>query len=227
MKITEIKRSQLLINGVYMIRNIVNNHFYIGNSSSKYYIYNRLINHRKDLLKGTHYNKYLQNDFDEYGKNSFEISILEKCEPNQCVVREQYWIELLTPVYNVVVKAGSSGSLGREVSQETRNKISEANKLYWSNPDNKSKMKKAFQNRTYSGKPRKRPVYTKPKVYTEEGLASLKKANSVKVKNMITGEVYSSVKQASEILGVNYTTLSGVINGKRKHPKLKNIIKYE
>lgn len=223
MKITQIKRNSLLMNGVYMIKNTLNGHFYIGSSSSKYYIYNRIINHRRDLLRGMHCNKYLQRAFIKYGEDVFEVIILEECKPNDCIIREQYWIDLLSPKYNLLHKAGSS--LGREVSQKTRDKISKANKLYWSNPINKEKMKKAFKSRVYSDKPRKKPVHTRPKVYTEESMESLKKANSVRVKNTLTGKIYDSVKQAAEELGVNYTILSGVLNGNRSHSKIKNLIK--
>ena len=39
---------------------------------------------------------------------NFSISILEYCDSNNRLVREQYYIDLLQPEYNILKKAGSS-----------------------------------------------------------------------------------------------------------------------
>ena len=52
------------------------------------------------------------------GYTEFSLGILEYCEGEQVVNREQYYIDLLDPQYNICPIAGSS--LGRKVSDETR-----------------------------------------------------------------------------------------------------------
>lgn len=88
--IKEIIRKELLYTGVYKIININNNKFYIGSCSSKTFLYERLIHHKRDLLNNRHCNTYLQNSFNKYGIDVFYFEILEKCEPELCIEREQY-----------------------------------------------------------------------------------------------------------------------------------------
>jgi len=58
----------------------------------------------------------------KYGYSNFQLEILEYCEPSNCIDREQYYIDLLKPEYNILKTAGSK--LGSKHSVETRNKIS-------------------------------------------------------------------------------------------------------
>lgn len=44
----------------------------------------------------------------KYGYSKFSITILEYCEPEKCLEREQYYLNLLQPEYNVLSAAGSS-----------------------------------------------------------------------------------------------------------------------
>lgn len=44
----------------------------------------------------------------KYGYSNFSISILEYYDSNNRLVREQYYIDLLQPEYNILKKAGSS-----------------------------------------------------------------------------------------------------------------------
>jgi len=58
----------------------------------------------------------------KYGYYNFQLEILEYCEPSNCIDREQYYIDLLKPEYNILKTAGSK--LGSKHSVETKNKIS-------------------------------------------------------------------------------------------------------
>ena len=49
---------------------------------------------------------------------SYEI--LEYCEPKKCIEREQHYIDLLKPEYNILLKAGSL--LGYKHSEDTTRK---------------------------------------------------------------------------------------------------------
>jgi group I intron endonuclease len=43
----------------------------------------------------------------KHGLSNFSISILEYCEPGKCLEREDDYLKLLKPAYNILPKAGS------------------------------------------------------------------------------------------------------------------------
>lgn len=57
----------------------------------------------------------------KYGHSNFSLSILEYCEPDKCIEREQYYIDFFKPEYNILQTAGSS--LGYKHSEEAIEKI--------------------------------------------------------------------------------------------------------
>lgn len=61
-----------------------------------------------------------------YGYSKFTLEILEYCDPADLIKREQYYIYLLKPEYNILKKAFSS--LGFKHSEETRVKMSDSQK---------------------------------------------------------------------------------------------------
>lgn len=203
--LNNIVRKELLFNGIYKIINIKNNKFYIGSSSSKTFLYERLKHHEQDLINNKHPNIYLQRSFNKYGIENFYFEIIEICLPEKCIEREQYWIDLLNPNYNLCKKAGST--FGRKVSKETAIKISNSNKLFWSKIENKEKMLNSFKNR--KKKEKKEKVIDTNKI----------NKNCKKVLNVETGEIYNSVIEASEKLKMTYTFLVAVCNNKRKSSK--------
>lgn len=208
-ELLNINRKELLENGIYKITNIINNKFYIGSCSSKTYLYERLIHHRDDLINNKHHNKYLQNSFNKYGIKNFYYEIIEICNKENCINKEQYWINLLKPHYNFLKIAGSS--LGTRCKQETKQKISEANKKFWENSDNREKMITAFL---------KRPKKVKKEKVKKETHGSCKK-----VIDLNTNKTYNSVIELSKELNITYTYLIAILNNKRTSSKIN--IKYE
>jgi len=57
----------------------------------------------------------------KYGHSNFRFEILEYCEPENAIFREQHYIDLLKPEYNINPIAGSS--LGYKHNQETLDKF--------------------------------------------------------------------------------------------------------
>ncbi len=61
--------------GVYVIYSVGSGRRYIGQSNN---IILRIANHFRKLEAGDHHNRFVQQDFNKYGKSSFVISVLEK-----------------------------------------------------------------------------------------------------------------------------------------------------
>lgn len=91
--------------GIYKIENIVNNKIYIG-SCSNFNI--RKGSHLCLLRQGKHHSIKLQRSFDKYGEINFIITLIEKCEKENLIIREQYYIDILKPFYNICLVAGST-----------------------------------------------------------------------------------------------------------------------
>jgi group I intron endonuclease len=62
----------------------------------------------------------------KYGYSNFSLYILEYCESDVLIKREQYYIDKLKPHYNICKTAGST--FGKKHSMQTRNKLSMGNK---------------------------------------------------------------------------------------------------
>ena len=78
--------------GIYQIRNIKNNKVYIGSSARLYY---RKIEHFSRLRNNSHDNSYLQKSWNKYGEENFVFEILEYCEENSLLEREQHYFDTL------------------------------------------------------------------------------------------------------------------------------------
>ena len=76
--------------GIYAISNKANCKIYIGSSQN---IHSRICEHVLDLDKNIHKNSYLQNSWNKYGKNSFELMVVETCDFDILLDREQHWID--------------------------------------------------------------------------------------------------------------------------------------
>ena len=107
--------------GIYQILNLVNNHLYIGSAIN---LSSRARTHRNLLINNKHHSKYLQRSFNKYGLSNFKFEILEFCNNNILIEKEQYYLDKLNPQYNMLKIAGSS--LGNKFSLETRQKIRES-----------------------------------------------------------------------------------------------------
>jgi group I intron endonuclease len=53
----------------------------------------------------------------KYGHSNFKLEILEYCDPSEILSREQHYLDLLKPYYNMLNIAGSS--FGYEHTDET------------------------------------------------------------------------------------------------------------
>lgn len=102
--------------GVYQIVHKPSGNRYVGSSKN---IRSRWNEHKSLLRRNIHPSPRFQNTWNKYGENEFEFIVLQECEPIKEVLinREQYYINLLTPVYNVNPIASSRlGSKNRPES---------------------------------------------------------------------------------------------------------------
>lgn len=91
MKIEIDRPTDLELTGIYKITNKVNNKYYIGSTSESFLM--RWKNHINALRKGKHKNIHLQNAFIKYGEESFIFTILEICKKENCLLREQIYLD--------------------------------------------------------------------------------------------------------------------------------------
>jgi group I intron endonuclease len=112
-------RKPILKTGVYYIRNDRTGDFYIGSAAKGFRP--RWWNHRSHLRGQWHDNSRLQRAWNKYGEAAFTFGILEPCTPEECIEREQYYIDLLSPPYNLAPTAGST--LGYKHTEEDKKKM--------------------------------------------------------------------------------------------------------
>ncbi len=106
---------------IYRWVNNINNKSYVGSAK---YLNNRLnIYYSPTALKKIleRSSSAINSALLKYGYNNFKLEILEYCEQDQLIKREQYYIDLLKPEYNICKTAGST--LGKRHSESTKENI--------------------------------------------------------------------------------------------------------
>lgn len=107
------------ISGIYQIQSKIHTEqVYIGSAVS---IKDRWRWHRNDLEKNKHDNQKLQNHYNKYGIENFIFSIVETCEKDVLIEREQYYFDTLNPWFNILKVAGRP--VGHKVPQWLREKL--------------------------------------------------------------------------------------------------------
>lgn len=135
-KITD--ENSLLSVGIYKITNKINGNFYIGSSDRdfkerfkehcRYYEMYKEGNHKNDHPK-------LWNAYDEFGIENFEVELIEILDgktTKEILEREEHFIHELKPQYNTCLypTQGGKPNLGKKLTEEWKQHISEKSKLY-------------------------------------------------------------------------------------------------
>ena len=134
MKITT-EKNQEKKSGVYVITNTINNKVYIGSTISGFK--KRIKEHLYELIKNRHHSDHLQKAYNKYGGDSFEFSVLEICDKEIIIVREQFYLDKYKSYqrkngYNILEKAYNSQ--GYKHTEETLKLIGEISKKRGVNP---------------------------------------------------------------------------------------------
>ena len=144
-------------------------------------------------------NSIINNSLLKNGNSNFILEILEYCEPENAISREQHFLDLLKPKYNILPTAGSL--LGSKHSEET-------------------KVKMKGQNNPMFGKTGKdHPMFGKTYSHSEEAKAKIsafqashtqKKSVKIQVTDLETNVTssYTSIRKAAEVLGISHSGLS-------------------
>ena len=105
-------RSDFKKSGVYSIKHShYPNYLYVGSTAVSSYhtgLYRRWWRHFYELKTKTHCNMKLQRVVNKYGLDGLSFEILEICTPEDCLLKEQYWMDNLTSYYNIVKIAGKT-----------------------------------------------------------------------------------------------------------------------
>ncbi|MES2731726.1 MAG: NUMOD3 domain-containing DNA-binding protein [Bacteroidota bacterium] len=114
--------------GIYIIRNSVNSKIYIGSAVD---FKERFRIHKRELLKGKHHSKHLQNFVNKHSIDELIFEIIEECEKVDLVEREQYWLDFHQSYnhklgFNISPTAGNT--FGTRRTEETKLKMSLAKK---------------------------------------------------------------------------------------------------
>jgi group I intron endonuclease len=110
--------------GIYLIRNLVNDKVYIGQSVN---VKARLSDHRRLLSQNKHNNSYLQRQYNKYGVDCFEFSKIETASLDKLDDAERFWIELYNSMdRNKGFNLESGGNAGKTFSKQRIEQITGA-----------------------------------------------------------------------------------------------------
>ena len=114
--------------GIYTIASL-SGKMYVGSATC---LRQRRNMHFSLLRSGKHHSILLQRAFNKYGPDGLIFKKLFICDRSELRFYEQRAINILKPAYNIDL------NVGEEIGHKRPN-VSEALKLYWSNPINKEK----------------------------------------------------------------------------------------
>lgn len=218
--------------GIYAIVNLANNKLYIGSAVK---LKQRRNKHLQMLRDGCHTNIRLQRSFNKFGENSFIFKVVEYCETNILINREQFWLDKYFDTqncYNILKIAGSSfgykhsdeikeilrqKAKRENLSLETLQKMSVANSRPHTD-DWKTKMKDKMTGRKHSeeskNKMKLKAIGRRP---SKESIDAQKKI-TIQIDKDNGQEInrFDSVTEAGEKTKINPSNISSVCLGQRQ-----------
>ena len=228
--------------GIYYIKNLVNNKYYIGQSRN----IKRRWNREKFELngEGDAWNVHLQRAWRKYGEDNFEFAVVEICSLEQLDERERFWVSFYNSYNNGYNQSlGGGGVSGWKHTEESRAKLSESqingiteerriqmgviSKEYWSCEENRERIRKNRKQwwsnpdnraKTIEAMKSADRVILRGKDHPlygvdKSGLNSIRHKSCIQIE---TGIFYYTLTDASKQTGANLGKICEVCNGKRK-----------
>lgn len=211
--------------GVYCWTNIESGKKYVGSSVD---IYRRFMNYYNiKYITRACKSSLICRALLKYGYSKFKLEILEYCDQDSAIEREQYYIDLLNPEYNILKVAGSlfgykhtpeSLEKMREIalnrSDETKAKLREAalGKTYNHTEETKIKLRNAIL-----GIKRSEETREKLRIIQSNRTKHPVPGFKIEVKDMETGQtsIYDSLRAAAKEFNKGHKSLSySLDNGK-------------
>jgi len=204
--------------GIYKIVDL-KGRIYVGSAMD---LNRRCNSHFATLRNGKHYNKKLLNVFSKYGESSLTFEIIEYCNVEDLIIREQFYIDLLNPFFNNCLVAGSplgykhsdetkrKHSLSRtgikKHSDEFKNELAERNKKRVWSKESKEKLSKSQTGKKVSNENKlKTSLLHKGKVLTDEHKRKISESNKGRICSEKTRMAVSlSNKKRAENKKINY-----------------------
>jgi hypothetical protein len=137
----------------------------------------------------------------KYGYSVFKLEILEYCDPKDVIKREQHYLNLLEPKYNILKIAGSS--FGYKHTEGTKSKISTA--------------LKGEKNPMFGRKGEKNPMFGKSNPRPVGSGSPPIPINVFDNETKLT-TTYESISEAARILGIKKSIISRFIRNNQKTP---------
>jgi len=182
------------LSGIYQIENNKNSKSYVGSSINMGKRLIEHINQAKNLVK-VKGSSHFYNAINKYDLSNFTVKVLEFSPIDKLIDRENYFINIIKPEYNILKIAGRSPMLGRKHSIKTIEKISKSQK----------------GNKFSLGIIRSRE--TRDLIRSNQNpisLINLPLAISIKVRNIKTNEIhiFPSITKAAQFLNCSKAALS-------------------
>lgn len=90
--------------GIYEIRNVVNGKKYVGSSVD---FRARWGKHQRELNRGAHHSRHLQQSWDKHGPECFIFRVILTCSRDELLTYEQLAFKAFSPEFNILPNAGS------------------------------------------------------------------------------------------------------------------------
>ena len=110
----KIPKAAKNLSGIYKITTNQSGKIYIGSAVKLSGRFNR---HKFELRHNNHHSKHLQNHVNKNGIESLSFELIELCDRELLLDREQFYLDNLTPEFNNYLNAKSP--LGRKMSKES------------------------------------------------------------------------------------------------------------
>lgn len=219
--------------GIYRIVNNINYKLYIGSSI---HVNRRIYTHIQALNGQYHGNTHLQKAWNKYGGENFSFEIIEIINGTEEDIRkrEQYWLDYYQSYnYNIGYNIShyAIGGGGYEVSDETKQKLSESHKGKVHSEETKKKMSEIKQGESNPFYGKSHTEETRMKMRTshpseEAPLAKLSEENVIHILKMLCS--YVSISDIKNIYNISDVTIHNIKNKTRwgylyeRYPELYN-----